>query len=440
MKLPKAGWLSIVPNKNTLEFVPLRRYPKKQFPGMVSAIIGRHTKAKIRFNPHGRPSQSHHTPARLRHLSRKNHYQAGPFVAILTSNNKKPFGGNHQNFADLIRTGREMGVTVFVLTPQGIGNHSTVNGYLLDPHSVKPRWKAARLPFPNVVYNRIPNRMIEKTPEVRQTIRQLQQMPGVYLFNPGFFDKWTLYQQLAASPDLHRLLPETVRLHHMEQLESMAAKHPVLYFKPVEGKAGIKMMRLDKKKQHYELSYQTTREKKKYRVRTLKEVWDLYNRLKQKTAYILQQGIPLATFHGHPFDIRILLQKNGTGRWGLSGMGVRVAGERAISTHVPMGGHIEKIDTVLQSVFDSETDRIKERIEQVGIRTARWIENQQNALLGEMSMDLGIEKDGSLWIFEANSKPMKFDEPNIRRRSLRRLIEYSLYLSGFSHTSEGTAT
>lgn len=87
-------------------------------------------------------------------------------------------------------------------------------------------------------------------------------MPGVYLFNPGFFDKWTLYQQLAASPDLHRLLPETVRLHHMEQLESMAAKHPVLYFKPVEGKAGIKMMRLDKKKQHYELSYQTTREKR----------------------------------------------------------------------------------------------------------------------------------------------------------------------------------
>ncbi|WP_369792475.1 YheC/YheD family protein [Thermoactinomyces sp. Gus2-1] len=43
--------------------------------------------------------------------------------------------------------------------------------------------------------------------------------------------------------------------------------------------------------------------------------------------------------------------ENGTGRWGLSGMGVRVAGERAISTHVPMGGHIEKIDTVLRSVL-----------------------------------------------------------------------------------------
>ena len=439
MKLPKAGWLSIDPSKKPLEFVPLKRYQQKMFPGMVSATIGHHTKAKIKLNPRGRPSQTHHTPARLRHLS-QNHYQAGPFIAILTSDHKKPFGGNHQNFADLIRMGREMGVTVFVLTPRGIGISSTVTGYLLDHHSLKPRWKAARLPFPNVVYNRIPNRMIEKTPEVQQTIKRLIQMPGVHLFNPGFFDKWTLYRQLFSSPDLNTLLPETVKLHHIGQLEQMTAKHPVLYFKPIEGKAGIKMMRLVKKKQHYELFYQTTNQKKKFQVRTLKEIWDLYNRLKHKTAYILQQGIPLAKYQGNPFDIRILLQKNGSGQWKLTGMGVRVAGARAISTHVPMGGRIEKTDTVLQSVFGKQMTLIKDKVEKIGIRTARLIESKQSALLGEMSMDLGIEKDGTLWIFEANSKPMKFDEPKIRKRSLRCLIEYSLYLSGFSHQSEGTAT
>lgn len=439
MKLPKAGWLSIEPSNKPLEFVPLKRHQPKMFPGMVSAIIGHHTKAKIRFNPRGRPNQTRHTPARLRHLSH-NRYQAGPFIAILTSDNKKPFGGNHQNFADLIRTGREMGVTVFVLTPRGIGGHSTVNGYLLDHNSLKPRWKAAKLPFPNVVYNRIPNRMTEKAPEVQQTIKRLMQIPGVYLFNPGFFDKWTLHHQLSSSPDLNRLLPETVRLHHFGQLEQMAAKHPVLYFKPIEGKAGIKMMRLVKQKQHYELHYQTTTQKKKFRVRTLKEVWDLYNRLKQKKAYILQQGIPLAEYHGNPFDIRILLQKNGSGQWGLTGMGVRVAGAKAISTHVPMGGRIEKIDTVLQTVFGRQAAHIKEKVKTIGIRTARLIENKQDALLGEISMDLGIEKDGTLWIFEANSKPMKFDEPKIRRQSLRRLIEYSLYLSGFSQKEEEAAT
>ncbi|UUZ93289.1 YheC/YheD family protein [Paenibacillus sp. P25] len=46
-----------------------------------------------------------------------------------------------------------------------------------------------------------------------------------------------------------------------------------------------------------------------------------------------------------------------------------------------------------------------------------------------MSMDLGVDTNGDLWFFEANSKPMKFDEPPIRKKSLENLIRYSLYLS-----------
>ena len=45
-----------------------------------------------------------------------------------------------------------------------------------------------------------------------------------------------------------------------------------------------------------------------------------------------------------------------------------------------------------------------------------------------MSIDLGVDKSGNLWFFEANSKPMKFDEPEIRRKSLQKLIEYGYYL------------
>lgn len=30
-------------------------------------------------------------------------------------------------------------------------------------------------------------------------------------------------------------------------------------------------------------------------------------------------------------------------------------------------------------------------------------------------MDLGIDDLGEIWFFEANAKPMKFDEPQIRK-------------------------
>jgi hypothetical protein len=45
-----------------------------------------------------------------------------------------------------------------------------------------------------------------------------------------------------------------------------------------------------------------------------------------------------------------------------------------------------------------------------------------------MSMDLGVDTTGKLWFFEANSKPMKFDEPHIREKSLRRLVRFWKYL------------
>lgn len=50
-------------------------------------------------------------------------------------------------------------------------------------------------------------------------------------------------------------------------------------------------------------------------------------------------------------------------------------------------------------------------------------------MLGEMSMDLGVDEEGGLWFFEANSRPMKFDEPAIRKLSLERIFQYSHHLA-----------
>jgi hypothetical protein len=49
-------------------------------------------------------------------------------------------------------------------------------------------------------------------------------------------------------------------------------------------------------------------------------------------------------------------------------------------------------------------------------------------MLGEMSLDLGVDTAGQMWFFEANSRPMKFDEPDIRKKSLERIVQYSQFL------------
>jgi hypothetical protein len=435
VKVPEAGWISIG-QKNPLVFVPLKRYKNSRFPGMLPVILGNSKEACIAIRP---PSSNKNlpqfAPARIKQVD-ENKYQLGPFVAILTSDGGTPFSGNHRNFADIIRTGRDMGVTVYVLTPRGIEKGATtVSGYLLDPRSTKIRWIPAKLPFPNVVYNRIPNRKTERKPEVQEAIKILKETPGVHFFNPGFFDKWTLYQQLRDSDELKDYLPTTLKLKNLATLKQMIANYPVLYLKPIEGKAGIGMMRIAAVKGGYKLIHQETQEKKQFFVHSLPQLWRLIQKLAQKKAYIVQQGIPLAEFKGRPFDVRMLLQKDGTGAWGLTGAGIRVAGDASISTHVPMGGMIEDLEEVFRETFKEQAEEIRKKVEDVGLRFAQFIESKQPSELGEMSMDLGIEPNGTLWFFEANAKPMKFDEPEIRTRSLRHLILYSLHLSGFKQKS-----
>ncbi|MCL6459347.1 MAG: YheC/YheD family protein, partial [Gorillibacterium sp.] len=102
----------------------------------------------------------------------------------------------------------------------------------------------------------------------------------------------------------------------------------------------------------------------------------------------------------------------------------------SITTHVPRGGHIDNPENALISSFGQKrTPLLMKKVEATSHIIAKRIEKAAGYSLGEMSLDLGIDKNGRIWFFEANSRPMKFDEPEIRRKSLERIIEYSHYLS-----------
>lgn len=358
------------------------------------------------------------------------HLPSAPLIGILAADGGNFFFGNRQNFADLIRTGREMGVQIAVLTPSGIQeNGQSVKGFTLDySKSDKNRWLPARFPLPPVIYNRLPNRKVEKKPHVKKLLQELLASQKVYLFNPSFFDKWTFFKHMKESTDLHSLLPDTARLDSPTTLINMLKRHHDLYLKPIEGKAGIGMMRLRSVPRGWELIHQTTKEKRKRILPHFSSCYKLIKKYVQHKPYLIQQTIPLATYQGQPFDVRMLLQKDGNGTWQVTGIGIRVAGKEAISTHVPMGGRIAHFDDVLADIFGKDIDTLRERLEQTGLAVAQWLEQKQGHTLGEMSLDLGIETSGRIWVFEANAKPQKFDEPDIRARSLERLIQYADYM------------
>lgn len=354
------------------------------------------------------------------------------FAILTVRGTGKTLKGNLDNFRDIWETGTSLGNLVYIVTAKDLVlSGDTVRGYTFNKN--KGTWEPGRFPLPHVVYNRIPNRTHESRPSVRRKLRELSRRSDIAIYNPSFFNKWNLFQWLKSSKNTRKFIPATRKLNNAHGLEELLQEFPFLYLKPESGKAGKGIMLLKYNKEQplpYRLKIQSTRKSTTYKTGNLQKLWARIRKETGSTPYIFQQGIELTLYRKRPFDLRVLVQKNERGHWSVTGIGARLAGARSITTHVPRGGSVENPETLLSRLFGSDmSNTLLQRVYNSATQIARQVEIGAGASLGEMSMDLGVDGSGDLWFFEANAKPMKFDEPDIRRKSLERIFEYSSYLA-----------
>ncbi|MFD0679755.1 MULTISPECIES: YheC/YheD family endospore coat-associated protein [unclassified Paenibacillus] len=361
-------------------------------------------------------------------------YKRRPVIAILTVAKRNRLRGNLQYYRELIKEGHSRKATVFVTTVGNLNrSQKKIIGYDYNRRK-KNGFIRTSFPFPDVIYNRIPERKDEKRPAAQREIRSCLRDRRVHLFNPFFFDKWTQYKWLSQSSKTKHFIPATKKLLTLDSLVSLFKRGPLVYIKPVSGKAGKGIMRVERKMIGATAQYRLIKQENGKRlIFKFTNVSSLWRKLKGKTgrrAYIAQQGITLARFKKRPFDLRLLVQKNNKGKWSISGIGARSAGKAGITTHVPRGGSIQDPKKLLNSNFGAaKANKIIGSSRKLALIVANQIERSSARTLGEMSMDIGVETNGRLWFFEANSKPMRFDEAGIRRRSVQRIIQYCLYLA-----------
>lgn len=351
----------------------------------------------------------------------------GPLLGILTLRDAQGrLRGNAGHLAALCQTARRLGGIAFVFTPDDVDRTAlTVIGRL--PHN--GRWIDALLPLPHVVYNRIPYRQWEQRPAVQAFLAWLAER--AHLFNRGFFDKWQLFRWLRAARPLRPLLPDTARATPAT-LRAFLARYPSVFLKPCGGKAGEGVLRVTKTPAGYEAIGQSKKGMRQSaafpRIDDL-ETWCW--RWIGHAPYLVQQGIELAKVRGQPFDLRALVQKDGRGQWQLTGIGARVAPAGGITTHVPQGGRIGNPQVLLAQALSSDAAaRVQDQLGSVALAVAHTLERHMRNL-AECSMDFAVDRHGKLWFFEANAKPMTFDEPDIQRRALNTRVRYAQWAAGF---------
>lgn len=342
--------------------------------------------------------------------------EIGDTFAILAGEGKDGFAGARLNFRDVIDQGKRERAFVYVVATDDVTDASVWRGYVRLGYR---KWAHIPVPRPQAVYNRIPTRALERRPSgirARRTLERLQ----IPMFNPEYFSKSNIYESMRQH-GLGRFLPETKSQLDKSTLIDIMERHTAVYLKPSGGSVGHGMIRIDATRPGFRVAVLRNGRTTRFHCGTMSEVWTTVCRERVVGKYVVQQAISLTRYQGNPCDFRVLLQKDDED-WRVVGRGVRVSGEGRITTHVPNGGSIANANAVLEDAFGADASLVDSRLESFVLQAAKAIDDGFAGALGEMSMDIGIDADGRPWFFEANAKPMKFDEPDIRTKSLQGII------------------
>lgn len=345
-------------------------------------------------------------------------------IGILTASRKPDvLGGNVSNFRRIIQAAHKQDIScaIYNVCPREV----TVYRYSQQGSLRKENFVG----FPKVLYNRIPTRVLENQDVVKKTIHELERQ-GRKITNPHFLRKDEIATLWDSRTDLAECTPRSHVVRHEEDILHYAStgEYDGLYLKPISGKAGIGIFHIAKHGQHFEVLEQQKGRRVRHGLFTYKELSDWILKRRWGQHYLLQEEAAVEHYRGRRFDLRLLLHKDSNAPFALTGAGVRIGPARGITTHVPNGGEIAKPQDVLKDLYGKRAEYVLQQASDVAVKAADAIATSPG-IWSELSIDMGLMKDGSPVLFEANAKPMKFDEPSIEQLAKKRLIQCLLHLA-----------
>lgn len=364
----------------------------------------------------------------------------GPLVGIFTSGftsfPMRPVGERTMFFAKLLSVKKTVGAIPFLFGEQHINwEHGTIQGLFYQEDG----WETHEIPFPNVVYDRLPNRRSERKNELKAVRDRLQKEYLIPWYNPGFFNKLDVYERLQNEEIVSKYLPETHAFSSYSVMERMLSDYGHVFIKPNNGSLGLGIHQIiyDKTQGDYYCRYRDRDENRLRKYSSLESLMHHVFAGRNLSRMIVQQGIHLLRTDQRPIDFRIHTNKDENGEWKITAMAAKVAGPGSVTTHIKSGGVIKTIDEVI--TVPEEKEEALGKLTAAALDISRALEQNMEGIIGEIGFDFGLDRKGNVWLFEANSKPGRsiFKHPQLREFELltRKLsLSFAVFLTETSIT------
>jgi glutathione synthase/RimK-type ligase-like ATP-grasp enzyme len=334
-----------------------------------------------------------------------NHSHLGVLVHFHSKENPPFTEKNFYSILSIYGEKRGFGVTVFT-PPSILWDKKKVIGYRF--HTKQGVWRKGIYPIPKLLYDRISYKSVSQMRSYHAMIKLLVTEHNSVLLGRGLPGKWKVYNMMKNENKLDEFLPKTIQYRPHLDLTQKLIEYPSLFFKPASGSNGKGVFKLSieptgclirgRSASNDPFTKQCT---------TFQECHFWIRQFIGSRSYVIQPYLELTTIDDQPFDIRILVQKNKDGEWLETGRAVRLGAKNGITSNLHGGGIAIKPSSFLQKYYSSEQiSSIAEQTQLVVNHVPHILEKKHGDLL-ELGIDIGVDRDGRIWILEVNSKPGK---------------------------------
>ncbi|AZB42193.1 YheC/YheD family protein [Bacillus sp. FJAT-42376] len=295
------------------------------------------------------------------------------------------------------------GLTLFRFCPADIQpGTALVKGFVYENET----WTPSLQPIPAYIYDRCFYSKGDRSSKSRPIAEWLKNRPDTVFLGKGLPDKWAVYEAVKKDSTLSFYLPDTTLIQTAKDVLPLLFRERQCMLKPLKGSQGRGIIALTLSGKTIEAVYHSGVHKKTKPFPSLDEFESWMNLfLKQSPhAYLMQPLLSLSDRNRYPFDIRILMQKDGNGNWTERGRGIRRGYQGSFISNLGSGGEGNSYEDWFSKLSRRQAYLFHDDLSTILAKLPLVLE-ESFASLFELGIDIGYSRDGSIWILDVNSKP-----------------------------------
>ncbi|WP_080872498.1 YheC/YheD family protein [Oceanobacillus timonensis] len=198
----------------------------------------------------------------------------------------------------------------------------------------------------------------------------------------------------------HLMIP-THKMKTFKEMYRYLDEYNKIVLKPGKGLRGKGIYIIEKKdKNLFLIGFQ----KNKWDV-DLNNLEAFYDEALKGKNYIVQKYVTSRTPQGDPFDCRVHVEKDGTGKWAIAKIYVRIGIGQSVISNVNQGGGISDPQEFLKANFSDQWKKLYQNLLKLGKEIPAKMEQLRGTHIMSLGLDIGIDKNGKLYLFEVNDGP-----------------------------------